>query len=109
VTWRDNRFIPFEKLRSKNLRYAEVLGHELVHALLIPMDPEYARHYHEPEREVAELRLDRRLVKWELADEETRARLIKIRELSAEVERRPEAVEVDIWRELLGHSGQPAK
>ncbi len=103
-SWRDNRFVPFEKLRSRNLRYAEVLGHELMHALLILSDPKHARDYRELERAVADLALFRRVAKWDLGDEAARARMNRIRELSTEVERRAEAAEIDIWRELLGQS-----
>jgi hypothetical protein len=75
-----------------------------VSALLILSDPKHARDYRELEREVAELTLCRRVAKWDLGDEVARARMNRIRELSAAVERRAEAVEIDIWRELLGKS-----
>ena len=40
---------------------------------------------------------------------EARARMQRIQEISEELERLPEAVEVDIWQELLGNRELPPK
>jgi len=108
-TRRDNGFMPFEGLRRMDQRYAEVLGHELVHALLTLTDPRHASVCREVEREVAALTLQLKERKEKTLDDETRARMQRIQEMSEELERRPEAVEVDIWRELLGNQKWPEK
>ncbi len=103
---RENGFAPFEKLNNKKLRYAEVLGHELVHALLTLKDLRLARLTREMERETAELQRYRQSRQGESLDQETRERLRRIESLSQEVERQAEAVEVNVWRELVKSQGE---
>jgi hypothetical protein len=106
---RADGFMPFEGLRRKDHRHAEVLGHELAHALLALADPRYASRCRELEREVGRQLLHLRGRRENVLDDEARARMQRIQEMSEELERRPEAVEVDIWRELLGNWELPPK
>jgi hypothetical protein len=102
---RENGFAPFEKLNHKKLRYAEVLGHELVHALLTLKDLNLAHLSQELERETAELQNYRQGKKGEPLDQEMMDRLKRIQSISLEVEKQAEAVEMDVWRELLENQG----
>jgi len=103
---RSDGFKPFEGLPKKNLRYAEVLGHELVHALLTLTDTDHAQLCRQMDSEVEELELHRRARNGKPLDDEARARLDRIRAMSEGVERRAEAVEVEIWRELSAIRGK---
>jgi hypothetical protein len=96
-----NGFLPFEKLANKTLRYAEVLGHELVHALLTLTNPDYSRLATDLGRENRELQLNCRSRNGQPFDEETLRRLKRIQSFEEELERSPEEVEVIVWRELL--------
>ncbi len=97
---RPNGFLPFEGLGEKRQRYAEVLGHELVHALLTLNNPDHARLSESLDRETQELADYRQSRNGQPLDDETRTRLARIQLMSGEIERRPEAVEAEIWREL---------
>lgn len=84
---------------GKKERYAEVLGHELAHAIRIFEDPEYLRLYQELSNDGDEL--DIRIVhKLDLA---TRERLMdNVLNAKREIEKPAEAAEAMIWRELCG-------
>jgi hypothetical protein len=102
-----NGFLPFEKLPNRTLRYAEVLGHELVHALLTLTNPDYSRLAYEQGREIRELEQYRRSRNGQPFDEETLRRVKRIQSITEEIERPSEEVEVSVWRELL--AGQKIK
>jgi hypothetical protein len=97
---RANGFLPFEGLPEKRLRYAEVLGHELVHALLTLNDPGHAALSGVLDRATMELAAYRQNRNGRPLDPGMLERLARIRSMSEEIERRAEAVEIEIWREL---------
>jgi hypothetical protein len=101
---RPNGFLPFEGLTEKRRRYAEVLGHELVHGLLTLNNPDHARLSESLDRATMELVTYRQARVGQPLDEGTLERLVRIRTMSEEIERRAEAVEVGIWRELRAAS-----
>jgi len=106
IRW-DDGLIPFEGSRGKARRYAEVLGHELTHAVGALTDPNYARQVEELEREVAQLQIGRRSINGQSLDRETRQRLEKIKTLVQKTESRANLAEVQVWQELV--KGQQAK
>ncbi len=103
---RPNGFLPFEGLGEKRQRYAEVLGHELMHAMLTLKNPDYASLSESLGRETRALAGYRLSRNGQPLDDETRTRLARIRVMSEEIERRPEAVEAEIWRELRNTTRQ---
>jgi hypothetical protein len=103
---RPNGLLPFEGLSEKRQRYAEVLGHELVHALLTLNNPDHARLSESLDRETQALAAYRQSRNGQALDDETCARLARIRVMSEEIERHPEAAEAEIWRELRTPSQQ---
>jgi hypothetical protein len=82
---------------GKNERYAEVLGHELVHAVLMLENPEYARLSTEYDSASKELSVRRKTAN----KEEIQRRYQQLQSLSDKVERPAEAAELEIWRELI--------
>ena len=82
---------------GKYERYAEVLGHELVHAVLMLENPEYARRCTEYDSASKELSVSRKAAN----EEEMRRRYQQLQSLSDKVERPAEAPELEIWRELI--------
>jgi hypothetical protein len=101
------RFIQLKGLR-KNERYARVLGHELIHAARILEDLGYARLCRELQEEATEiLRVNgQRPHGWYQAPE-TQQRLLRIENLSKEIEAPAHAAEMEIYREL--RQGQGAR
>jgi len=97
---RPDGLIPFAGL-SKEERYAEVLGHELVHAQDILSDPERARLVEEFIEQTNDLILSR------IKGPEMRQRLLTRYCLLHVLEKYAETVETPIWRELL--AGQPLR
>ena len=94
-------FIPFENL-STMARYAEVLGHELAHVIWTLKDPSYASLSNEQDRLAAELVSSRNpKVKRSLLDTENRQRMIRLESLEKLIEGPPNAVEIEVWRELV--------
>jgi hypothetical protein len=97
---RDNGFIPFKGL-SKEERYAEVLGHELAHALWILSDPERTRKVEEMIEQTNKLFLSqRRRYGNAPLSPEMRRRIAKRDALLLELEEQAEAVEFLVWQEL---------
>ena len=93
-----DEFVPFEGL-GKEERYAEVLGHELEHAVCILEDPRYAGISKELDWQGKELtRLLRQ--KGKLREKEKQERIARLRSLANELEEPAEAAEAEIWREL---------
>jgi hypothetical protein len=103
---RSSGFLPFENLNKKNYRYAEVLGHELVHALLTLTNREYALLADNLDQAALELVSYRRGRIGQSLDEGTKTRLTKIRRMTDEIERQPEAAETEILRELQAGSSR---
>jgi hypothetical protein len=94
-------FIPFEGL-SKEERYAEVLGHEMAHAVHILSDPARARMVEEVVQETNELFLSYgRQYGYADVGPEMRRRLSLRDALLKELEEPAEAAERLVWREIL--------
>ena len=81
---RTDGFIPFTGLR-KNERYAEVLGHELTHAVRLLLDADYLALYRERKAKVYSSSPDSR----------------SIDSLTSLIEKPAEATEEEIWHELI--------
>ncbi len=104
---RADGFIPFEGL-GKSERYAQVLGHELVHAELQLEDPSYDGLCRELEKErTAFLKSRQQSLKGGTYDESSKERLSRILSLTGQIEKPAQTAEVEIWRELL--DGQTKK
>jgi hypothetical protein len=93
---RTGGFIPFDGL-AKYERYAELLGHELAHAVWTVADPERARL-------VMPLQTDNEQVMRRVLDDTLgsgdRERVRELAQLSRMLEEPAEAAEVAVWREL---------
>jgi len=99
-------FIPFLGLRRTE-RYAEVLGHELAHALWILADPDLTSLCERPVeagREASGCPLQG--CDSHLSYVDLRERLIRLESLMGELEMRARATELAIWRELLAGRGK---
>jgi hypothetical protein len=93
-------FIPFQGL-SKEERYAEVLGHEMAHALDILSDLERARMVKEVVQETNELFLSYgKRYGYENVGPEMLRRLTLRDELLKELEEPANAAEMRVWREI---------
>ena len=96
-----NDFVRFEGL-GKRERYAEILGHELAHAVWVLGDQNHVRLLEDLNREVEEYdRCRRRAVHGTASDEHGRQVLRRIESLTTEIERPAETAEKEIWQELL--------
>lgn len=95
-----NGWIPFAGLRTTQ-RYAEVLGHELAHAISVFQDPEALRLYQQLEKETKDLEIG----DGNDASGDWPKRLESVEQLMRQIERPAEAAELEIWRELQG--GRP--
>ena len=94
-------FIPFQGL-SKEERYAEVLGHEMAHAIHILSDPARARMVKEVVQETNELFLSYgRQYGYANVEPEMQRRLNVRDALLKELEEPAEAAERLVWREIL--------
>jgi hypothetical protein len=101
---RPNGFTPFLGL-SKEERYAEVLGHELAHAVYILGDLTRARMVEESIQQTNKLFLSQiREYGYSYIKPEMRHRIFRRDILLQELEDQAEAVEELVWRELI--SGQ---
>jgi hypothetical protein len=80
---RADGFIPFAGLGKKE-RYAEVLGHELTHAVLLLMNADYLALYRERKAQVNTVNQDGRALEG----------------LTSLIEKPAEAAEEEVWREL---------
>jgi hypothetical protein len=94
---RPDGFVPMAELGEME-RYAEVLGHELAHAVGIMQDPDYLRLYQDIQKEVAEY--ERHLNNPDGVQDDQETHLARIQIMQRAFEKRAEAAEVEIWREL---------
>ncbi len=92
---RANGLIPFAGL-SANKRYAEVLGHELAHAVAVFRSVEMLGLYQQLEKEAADLDS----VGPNAADGDRLRCLVRIEQLQRKIEEPAEAAELLIWLEL---------
>ena len=101
VVRRPDGLIPFYGL-GKYERYAEVVGHELTHALLMLRDPEYARLCSVMHVEAAELLIAiQQSGMRAFRDDTTRQRQQRVQSMYEKIEGPAEEAELEIWRELL--------
>ena len=100
---REDGCLPFAGLGKKE-RYAEVLGHELAHAVTILGDREFLRLYQDLERESGEYH--RCLAGPDGRVDELEMRLANIQRLTREFERPARSAELEICRELLTGRGR---
>ena len=99
-------FIRFEGLRKKE-RYAEVLGHELAHAVWALGDQDHARLLEELNAEVEKFeRSRRRALNGAVLDEQERQSLYRIEFLMTQIETPAKAAEAEVWKELLESRGK---
>jgi hypothetical protein len=100
-------FVRFERLKKEE-RYAEILGHELAHAVWILGDRQHALVIEELDRELEELDRGRRsAARGTVRDEQTLQRLKRIESLITTIERPAETAEEEVWQELFqGRSGK---
>lgn len=96
---RADGFIPFSGL-NRERRYAEVLGHELAHAMLALGQLKYAENCQSLYAETEKLLRPEDAAR-EFSNPETQRRLKRIRRLMDELEKPAENAEREIWRELL--------
>lgn len=94
---RADGLIPFAGLRSEE-RYAEVLGHELAHAVRTFQDAGHLKLSLELDQEIKQLNFGPRGLVDESGNQE---RWDRIARLSRRIEQPAEAQETDIWHELL--------
>jgi hypothetical protein len=99
-------FIRFEGLRKEE-RYAEILGHELAHAVWVLGDQSHARLLEELIAEVEGFERSRRRASHGAAlDEQERQHLQRIEFLMTKIERPAEMAEAEVWKELLESRGK---
>ena len=99
-------FIRFEGL-GKEERYAEILAHELAHAVWTLGDQSHARLIEDLNREVEEFdRCRRRAAHGTAWDEQARQHLRRIESLVTEIERPADMAEAEVWKELLESRGK---
>jgi hypothetical protein len=100
---RADGFIPFEKLENEK-RYAEVLGHELEHAVRTLQNPEYAALSEEQDRLEAEF--FSRVQKGGKVIFDSNGDLTKqLSFLARQIEAPANAAEIEVWRELAQSNG----
>ena len=97
-----DRFIRFEGL-GKMERYAEILGHELAHAVWALGDQSHARLIGDLDREARQFdNLRRHAAHAKAWDQQTQQHLKRIQAMTAGIEKPAEMAEEAIWRELRG-------
>jgi hypothetical protein len=93
-------FVRFEGLHKEE-RYAEILGHELAHAVRVLGDPGHALLIEDLDREIEAFDSRRHPgAHREAWDQPTLQHLKRIESLTATIERPAETAEEEIWREL---------
>jgi hypothetical protein len=96
-------FIPFEGLYGER-RYAEALGHEMVHAIMTLEDPGYATLVMEQRRLEFELAAHFRETGKVLFEGANQFRMRRLEFLAGVIEEPANAMEIEIWRELVKHA-----
>lgn len=105
-TWRDAGFIPFDQL-SREERYAEVLGHEMAHAVDILTSLDRTAKVEETVEQTNALLLHHRsLNPTEQLTVELRHRLSHRDALLKTLEMAAEKIEAQVWRELVASKPQ---
>ncbi len=102
---RADGFTPFKQLNREE-RYAQVIGHELAHVVLIMQDPYYAALVREQNGLRAELLARNRKGRKVVFDSENMLRLRRLAMLTGQLEAPANAIEIEIWRELAGSCGK---
>ncbi len=102
---RADGFTPFKQL-NREKRYAQVIGHELAHVVLIMQDPYYAALVREQNGLRAELLARNRKGRKVVFDSENMLRLRRLAMLTGQLEAPANAIEIEIWRELAGSCGK---
>ena len=106
IIWGADGFVRFEGL-GKEERYAEILAHELAHAVLTLGDESHERLIEDLNREVEEFdRCRRRAPHGTAWDEQARQHLRRIESLVTEIERPADMAEAEVWKELLESRGK---
>jgi len=106
---RSDGLVPFYRL-GQNERYAEVVGHELAHAVQMLENPEYAHLCLKLDVQAAEYLLSRRQsASGAVADEVTRLRQARLQSLTDKIEKPAQAAELEVWRELLNGQRKGAR
>jgi hypothetical protein len=100
---RPDGFIPFETLYREQ-RYAEALGHEMAHAIMILEDPGYATLVMEQRRLEVELAARVRDTGKVLFEGANQFRMRRLEFLAGVIEEPANAMEIEIWRELVKHA-----
>ncbi len=100
---RADGFIPFEKLENEK-RYAEVLGHELGHAVRTLQDPGYVALSREQDRLEAEFFSRSRASRKTGLESGSDSMMKRLDALAKEVEAPANAAEIKVWRELAQKS-----
>jgi len=100
---RPDGFIPFERLYREQ-RYAEALGHEMVHAIMTLEDPGYATLVMEQRRLEFELAAHFRETGKVLFEGANQFRMHRLEFLAGVIEEPANAMEIEIWRELVKHA-----
>lgn len=98
-------FIRFEGLGKKE-RYAEILGHELGHAVWILGDESRARLVNDLDREIDFYSRRRQTPKREAWDEEMWEHLSRVESWKRTAEEPARTAEAEVWRELLESRGK---
>ncbi len=93
-------FIRFEGLGRKE-RYAEILGHELAHAVWALSDQRHTRLIHELDREIDLYSSRRQAEQGNAWDERMRQHLNRVESWIETIERPAKTAEAEVWRELL--------
>ncbi len=101
-------FIQFEGL-SKNERYAEVLAHELGHAVWFLSDNNRAQMLDSMDRETEMYSRRRRIRHGNTWDEEMQRHLEKSESWQRTTETPARSAEAEVWRELLASHGRKAR
>ncbi len=106
---RPDGFIPFNDL-NKEERYAEVLGHEMAHAVHILTDLERTRMVTVYVEQTNDILLSRQVrVKSEPITQDLRNRLSKREALLKELEAQAEGMEKVVWKELIASKSRRDK
>ncbi len=100
---RADGFIPFERLHGER-RYAEALGHEMVHAIMTLERPCYATLVMEQRRLDHELAAHVQETGKVVLVGANQSRMLRLKFLARVIEEPANTTEIEIWRELVKHA-----